>query len=239
MRSDAPTRGFRRVVVGCGVAATAGLLGYAAAYLIVLPTVGSSGFVPTSLGDVGGRVSGFAATLAACASLYALAVLPVALVYAVKGYQRSPYGMTLAASLIGVSSILEIINNLPVIALAVYPHRLQAVPADVVLRLAQEDAIAYLALDVLGFALIYAGFLVFGLADRHVRRWPAVLTAASIALFAANVPFLWLAPQVAVCLMAASILALACIPVLLAVVATRSVREAASQDRSERAGSVR
>jgi hypothetical protein len=69
-------------------------------------------------------------------------------------------------------------------------------------------------------ALACGAFLGYSLAGWESRRWPAYLVAASILLFAANVPFLWFAPRVAVVLMATSILVLASVPVHLARVAT-------------------
>jgi hypothetical protein len=212
---------FRKVVLALGVVAAVGLIGYAVAYLVVLPRVRAGGFVPESLGAVDGSPSAFAATLAAFASLYALVVVPVVVVYAIKGYRRNPYGIIIGASLVCVSSLIEIVNNLPVVAAAIYPGELQKIPAEVLLRLAQEDAISYLALDVLGFALIYAAYLVIALADLRDHPLLLMLTVASVGLFALNIPFLWLAPGAAVVLMAASVVVLAAVPLLLAWVATR------------------
>ena len=211
----APEPASSRLFLGLGVLAAVGLAGYAVSYLIVLPKVGSGGFVPTSLGNRDGTPSVFATALAGFALLYAFAFLPVAVMVTVRKYRVSPAASVLAASLAGVSSLIEIVNNLPVVAAGVFPGELEHVPADVLLRLIQTDAIRFLALDVAGFTLAYLGLAAYALVEWKENRRPAYTMAASIGLFVANVPFLRFAPKAAVVLMAASILAMAPVAVWL------------------------
>jgi uncharacterized membrane protein YhaH (DUF805 family) len=206
---------WSKSLVVLGVLAAAGLAGYAVSYLVALPSVGSGGFVPTSLGDRDGTPSTLATVLAGFALLYAFAFLPVAVAVTVRRYRAASSASIIAACLAGVSSVVEIVNNLPVFAAGIFPGDLQSIPADVLLRLIQMDAIRFLALDVAGFTLVYLAFAVYALVEWRESRRPAYLIATSIVLFIVNVPFLRFAPKAAVVLMAASILAMAPVAVWL------------------------
>ena len=198
----------RKAVVALAVFTAVGLAGYAVSYLVVLPDVGSAGFMPTSLGELDGTPSAFATVLAGFALLYAFAFLPVAAMVTVRRYQTAPVASVFAVCLAGVSSIIEIVNNLPVLAARMYGGELAAISDDVLLRLIQVDAIRYLALDVAGFTLAYLAFVFYALAAWRTTRWPAYATGVSIGLFVINVPCLWFSPKAAVVLMAISILIL-------------------------------
>lgn len=211
----------RKALGVLAVLAAVGLAGHALAYLVVIPDVGSGGFIPTSIGDRDGTPSTFSTVLAGFALLYAFAFLPVAFVVTVRRYQVAPATSLIAACLAGLSSVLEIVNNLPVLASGVYRAGLADVPDDVSLRFLQTDAIRYLALDVAGFTLAYLALVVYSVLLWRSRRWPVYAVAASVALFAVNVPFLWFSPEAAVVLMAASILVLAVVVMTLGRIAVK------------------
>jgi hypothetical protein len=210
--SDVFTKGF----LALGILAAAGLVGYALTYLLVMPKVSPDGFVPTTLEIRAGVPAYFGTLQAAFILLYAFAFLPVNILFTAQKYRTSPYAVVFASCLIGISSLLEMINNLPLIAVGIYPGKLAEVSADVLLRLRQVETLRYLAYDVAGFTLLYAALGVYALIYLKSRRSLSFSIIGSIVLFIANVPCLWYAPNLAVILMALSILAMAPVPVFLA-----------------------
>lgn len=197
-----------------GVLAAVGLVSYGLLYIIVMPRVSPGGFVPAAGGSTSGAPAWFGTVLAACILLYAFTFLPVNVLYTIKRYPSNPYALILAGCLLCVSSLIEIFNNLPLVARGVYPAALESIPAEVALYLRQVEAVRYLAYDVAGFSLIYAAAFIYGLLYFRTHRFLSYLILGSIILFAANVPCLWFAPNVAIVLMAISIFALAPIPIV-------------------------
>lgn len=207
---------FRKGSWGLGILAAIGLVGYGLTYVIAMPAVSPGGFVPTTLEDGGGGASLFAALQAGLILLYAFAFLPLTLLFTVKQSHVNPYALVFAGCLLGLSSLIEIFNNLPLLAESIYPVKLARIPPDVALYLDQVKALRYLSYDVAGFSLIYAAFLVYALVYFRVHRWLAYTILGSILVFAANVPCLWFAPGAAVFLMALSIFTLAAVPLFMA-----------------------
>ena len=199
-----------------GVLAAIGLVGYGLAYIIVMPKVSPDGFVPTPLGIGAGTLSHFGTMQAAFVLLYAFTFLPVSIMSTVKRYRMNPYALVLACSLIGISSLIEIINNLPLVAVGIYPGKLESISADILLYLRQVETIKYLSYDVAGFALAYVAIFVYAIVYFRSHRLLSYTMIGSIVLFIANVPCLWFAPNVAVILMAMSIFAFAPVPIFLA-----------------------
>lgn len=207
---------LRKVFLVLGILSAIGLAGYALAYLIVMPQVSPDGFVPKTL-DNGAETSlTFGSIQALFILLYAFSLLPVTIMFTVKKYRTNPYALILACCLLGVSSLLEIINNLPVFAESIYPANPGTISSDVLLYLTQTEAIRYLAFDVVGFSLIYAAVFVYAVIYYRSYRWLSYTIIGSIALFIFNVPFLWFIPNMAVILMALSVIALVPVPIFLA-----------------------
>ena len=213
---DTFTTVFRNGFLVLGALAAVGLLGYGLSYILVMPQVSPDGFVPTTLGSSSAPPSHFGTILAGFVLLYAFAFLPVTTLFTVKKYSVNPYALVFAGCLAGISSLIEIFNNLPLVATGIYPGKLESIPAEVLLYLHQVDAIRFLAFDVVGFTLIYAASLVYAIIFFRSQRLLSITIAASIVLFLANVPCLWFVPNAAVILMAISIFALAPVPILLA-----------------------
>ncbi len=160
--------------------------------------------------------SHFGTTLAAFVLLYAFAFLPVTTLFTVKKFNVNPYALVLAGCLAGISALIEIFNNLPLVATGIFRSQLQNIPVEVLLYLHQMDAIHFLAFDVAGFTLIYAASLMYAIVFFRSQRLLSLTIITSIVLFLANVPCLWFAPNIAVILMAISIFMLAPVPIFLA-----------------------
>ncbi len=207
---------FRKGFLALGILAAVGLLGYGLAYITVMPHISPDGFVPQALGTGPRTASDFSTLLSAFILLYAFAFLPISVMVTVKKYSTHPYALVLACCLTSISLVIEIINNLPIIAAWAYPGQLSSVSSDVLLYMRQVETLRYLAYDVAGFSLAYAAFFCYAIIYFRTRRWLSVTILGSIAAFIANVPFLWIAPNVAIILMAISIFAFASVPIFLA-----------------------
>jgi hypothetical protein len=220
MNTEPLTNVFKKGYLALGVIAAASLIGYGLSYIIAMPKVSPDGFVPRMLGVSAGTAPGLGAILAVFVLLYALAFLPVNIMFTVKRYGTHPYALVFACCLISLSSVIEILNSLPLIALGSYPGTLERIPADVLLYVRQVETIKWLSYDVAGFSLIYAAILVYAIVYFRSRRLLSYTIIGSIVLFIANLPCLWLAPNIAVLLLALSVLALAPVPIFLARMAT-------------------
>jgi hypothetical protein len=163
-----------------------------------------------------GTSFGFGAILAMFVLIYAFAFLPVNIAFTVRQYRTNPLALVLACCLCTTSSLIELINNLPVVAAGIYPGRLENIPPEVRLYLRQVETIRYLSFDAAGFVLIYLAFFIYAMVYVRSRRRMSFMIFGSIATFFANVPCLWFAPSMAVALLAVSVLALAPVPISLA-----------------------
>ncbi len=159
---------------------------------------------------------GFGTILAAFVLVYALAFLPVSILFTVKRFNPNPCALVLAASLIDLSFLIEIINNLPSIAIGIYPGQLASISPDTLLYLRQVEMLRFLSFDVAGFTLAYVAIFIYAIVYLRLQRWLSYTSLASIVLFIANVPCLWFAPNAAVILIVMSIFAYAPVPILLA-----------------------
>lgn len=216
----ATSDGWRKGHLLLGSLAAAGLVGYALTYVLGMPQVHADGFVPASVDPNASWPSAFATTQSGWIVLYAFALLPVTVMFTVKNHKDSAYALVGAGSLLVLTLVLELVNNLPVLVAACYAGRFAQPDPATLLYLRQLESVRYLALDVVGFSGAYCAFLVYAVVYRRSHRvlWRTVL--ASIGLFIANLPFLWLAPNAAVTLMSLSVLALAPVPVILSRMAT-------------------
>lgn len=199
-----------------GILAAIGLIGYGIAYLVVMPQVSSDAFVPTTLEYNHSGPKYFGMIQSIFVLLYAFAFLPVTIMFTIKRYSKNPYALVFAGCLIGISSLIEILNNLPVLAAAIYPMKLEIISSDVLLYLTQIEAIRFLSYDLAGFTLIYMAFFVYAIIYYKSHKWLSFTIIASIVLFIINVPFLWFISNMAVILMVLSIFALTPVPIFLA-----------------------
>jgi hypothetical protein len=212
---------FRKVFYLLGLFTAVGLIGYGISYLVVMPKVSPGGFVPTTPGNSAGIPSVFAIVQSAFILLYAFSFFPVSVMFALKKHYLNPHAVILAESLLGISLIMEIINNLPVIAAGMYRGSLAGISPDVMLYLRQMETLKYLSYDVAGFTLAYAAFFIYAIT--YFKSWKvfSYTVFGSILLFIANIPFLWLAPKVAIVLMVLSIFLFAAVTVFLAGIAVK------------------
>jgi hypothetical protein len=216
MNKDPSTSFFKKCYLALGILSAAGLIGYSLAYIIKMPQISPGGFVPSSMANTERTASQFGNTLAVFILLYAFPFLPVSVMFTIKKFDQNPYALVLGCCLTVISIMIEIINNLPLVARLFYPGKLGIIPDDTLLYLKQEEILQYLSFDVAGFSLLYMAFFIVALVFIKSQRWLAYTIFASIALFIANVPCLWFAPNLAIILMACSIFAIAPVPIYLA-----------------------
>jgi hypothetical protein len=195
-----------------GIISTAGLIAYALSYIIKMPAVSSSGFVPETLTSYSGGVS-FGIILSAFILLYAFPFIPVNVLFTIENYKINPHGMILAGCLTCLSLILEIINNLPLLAAGIFTGKFSEIPPGVLLYLRQTETIRYLSFDVAGFSLLYIAVFIYAAIYFKINKLFSYTIFTSITLFILNVPFLWISSKAAIILMSTSVFALAVVPV--------------------------
>lgn len=207
---------FKYWYIVLGILAAIGLVGYGIAYLVIMPQVSPNTFVPVTLENINSGPKYFGIIQPVFVLLYAFAFLPVTIMFTIRQYNKNPYAIVFTGCLITVSSLIEILNNLPLLAALIYPIKPGAIPANVLLYLIQMKSINFLSYDVAGFMLIYIAFFVYGIIYYQSHKWLMLTIIGSIVLFILNVPFLWFNPNMAVILMVLSIFALAPFPIFLA-----------------------
>jgi hypothetical protein len=207
---------FKKSILVLGIISSIGIIGYGLSYIIKMPAVSPDGFVPKTLGNNSSTTFGFGNILALFILMYAFAFLPVNIMFTIKKYRTNPYALIIASSLITISLIVEIINNLPLFAAGLFLGKLESVSPDIQLYLRQMETIKYLAFDVVGFALAYLAFLIYAIVFFKSDKVLSYTIIGSVFMFIVNIPFLWFAPIVAVILMVISIFAFALVPIYLA-----------------------
>jgi hypothetical protein len=202
---------FPSVTLILGILAGLCLLGYASNNLLRMPAASPDAFVPKELIQAGR--SSFSLLQFVFILGFSFSFLPVTIMFTIKRYADNPHGMIFGCSLLCFALILEIINNLPFLGNYVYPEPLAQIPPDVLLYLNQVSAIRYLSFDVAGFTILYVSLLIFAVIYWNSKRMMGWLIIASIVIFSASAPFLWISGSAAVILMAVSIYCLVPIPI--------------------------
>jgi len=202
---------FQRMTLALGVFAGLCLLGYASNNLIRMPAASPDAFVPRELVQAG-RTS-FSLLQFVFILGFSFSFLPVTIMFTIKRYGDNPHGMIFGCSLLCFALILEIINNLPFLGNYVYPEPLKQIPPDVLLYLNQVSAIRYLSFDVAGFTILYVALFIHAVIYWNSKRIMGWLIIASIMIFSASAPFLWVSGSMAIILMAVSIYCLVPIPI--------------------------
>jgi hypothetical protein len=202
---------FRSSILVLGILAGLCLLGYASNNLIRMPAANPDAFVPRELVQAGR--SSFSLLQFIFILGFSFSFLPVTIMVTIKRYGDNPHGMVFGCSLLCFALILEIINNLPFLGNYVYPEPLAQIPPDVLLYLNQVSAIRYLAFDVAGFTILYVALFIYVIIYWNSKRIMGWLIIASIVIFTASAPFLWISGTGAVVLMAVSIYCLVPIPI--------------------------
>lgn len=207
---------FRKLIFVFSIIVSISLVAYGVANLVNMQAVSLEGFIPSALPSH--SASGFNVGLLSVLSVlvYAFSLFPVIAFFTVKKYRISPAALILAACLLLISFVLEIVNSLPLLSLGILGGKVGAVSPDVQLYVRQIDAVKFMAFDVAGFTLAYIAFGIYALVFFRTKKMLSFIIIGSIVTFIANVPFLWIAPPVAVILMVISIFAFAVIPPMLA-----------------------
>ncbi len=208
---------FKKVFYMLGILTVIGLVGYGISYIVVMPKVSPGGFIPSAAQNSSGIDSVFSLVQSMLILLYAFSFFPVSVMFAVKKFDSNPYAVIFAESLLGISLLMEIMNNLPVFGAGIYRFQghLAGISPDVMLYLRQVETLKYLSYDVAGFTLAYTAFFIYAVA--FFKTWKAFsyTVFGSILLFIANIPFLWFAPKAAIILMVLSIFMFAAVTVFL------------------------
>jgi hypothetical protein len=205
---------FRKTMWILGLLAALGLFGYALINLIRMPAVSPNAFVPKSVAPAQPAGFPFGLAQAFFILLYSFAFLPVVVMFTIKRYAENPYALVLGCSLLCLSLVLEIVNNLPVAGVFVYPEPLEQISPDIALYLKQTAAIQYLSLDVAGFTLFYAAMLVYMLHYWKTKRYVSWMVIVSVITFATSAPCLWFSGGAAVALMAVSVICVSPVPLI-------------------------
>ena len=199
-----------------GILTSISLVGYGLIYIIGMPAVSPDGFVPKTIGSQPHSSLAFGFLQPILILVYAFAFLPVIIFFTIKKYKSNPFALVMTCSLITVSLLLEIINNLPLVAFGLFGGRSAGLSPEIQLFLAQKETLRYLSYDVAGFTLLYFAFFIYAIVFFKTHRILSNAIIGSILLFVANVPCLWFAPKLAVILMAISVFVFALIPIFLA-----------------------
>lgn len=198
-----------------GVSAAIALVAYCIPTLQMMNAVTHDGFIPQAppTAQLGKQHINWSAL---AVLVYALASIPVIVLFTIRQFKVSPASIVTASSLLILSMIMEVFNSLPTLASSVAHIKVPAVLPEVALRFAQSEATRFMGFDVAGFTLIYMCYMAYGVILFRRNKLLGYSVAASIVLFIANVPFLWIAPRVAVILMVSSILLVAPVPAYMA-----------------------
>jgi hypothetical protein len=199
-----------------GILAAIGLIGYGLSYLIVLPKVNLGNFVPASLENSTGHPGWFGPVLAACILLYAFTFFPVMVMFTVKKSRENPYALIFACCTLGISLLLEIINNVPILAASIYQGQFASVSSNTLLYLKQVETLHFLSYDVAGFTLAYIAIFIYAIVYFKMHKLLAASIFASILIFLTSVPCIMLAPNAAVIFLAISVFTFAPVPIFLA-----------------------
>lgn len=203
---------FQTIMLSLGILAGLSLFGYALVNLIRMPAISPDAFVPKELSQSSRSLWSLLQFIFILG--FSFSFLPVCILFTIRRYGDNPAAMIIGCSLLAFALILKVINNLPFLGNYLYPEPLAQIPSDVLLYLNQTAAIRYLSLDVAGFTILYASLLVYAIVYWNAKRILGYLIVASVVIFAASVPFLWLSGKAAVVCLAVSVFCLVPIPIL-------------------------
>jgi hypothetical protein len=198
-----------------GICASVSLAGYGLCYLIRMPAVTIDRLVPSTL-TTNASGPAFGLFLTVFILLYAFAFFPVTVQFTIREIKTAPWAIITAGSCLLVSLILEIVNNLPALAVAVYPVKMASISPEVLIHFKQVETLHYLALDVAGFSLAYAAIFVYAFVYRKSNKLLAVTILVSLATLLASIITLWFAPRAALLLLVISVFAYVPVPVWMA-----------------------
>jgi hypothetical protein len=200
-----------------GLTAAIALVAYCIPTLQMINAVTPDGFIPQAIQPQASQpVKQHINWSALSVLVYAFTSIPVIVLFTIRQFKVSPAGMVTASSLLLVSMVMEVFNSLPMLAASLANVKTSVVSPEVALRFAQSEATRFMGFDVAGFTLIYMCYMAYGVIFFRKNRSLGYLVGASIVLFVANVPFLWIAPWMAVILMVSSILLVVPVPVYMA-----------------------
>lgn len=209
------------LVFALGITAAISLVAYCIPTLQMINAVTPDGFIPQTP-QTNQPAQQHINWSALAVLVYAFASIPVIVLFTIRQFSVSPVGIVTASSLLFLSMIMEVFNSLPMLAVSIANVKLSVVSPEVALRIAQSEATRFMGFDVAGFTLIYMCYMAYGIIFFRRNRLLGYLVAASIVLFIANIPFLWIAPWMAVILMVSSILLVAPVPVYMSLLSFKT-----------------
>lgn len=204
--SPAPSRA---VVFTLGALASLALITYGLVYVFAIPAVTPAMLMSGSFESL--KVGRLAMGLQIWAvAVYALASLPLNVLFSIRQYRVSPAAIVLGACATCLGLIMQIMNSLPSVAQWLYPGHILAPPPDLAPYLRQANWIRFASLDVAAFTLIFIAGLIYAGVFWRTHRLLAYVLVGCVAVFLLHLPFLWIAPRLAVILMGLSV----CIPAI-------------------------
>jgi hypothetical protein len=206
---------FRNIFLLFGAIAFLSVFLYGIGSLMQMTQVSPDGFIPKTLESAHKPDSWLTILSPVFVFLYAFCFLPIVVLFSITWFRANPYAIVIAGCMLVLSFMIEIMNALPLISFLIAHKQLKAVSPEMMLYLRQTDAIHFLAYDVAGFTLAYAGLFVYALLFFKSHKLFSLLILASIVLFIVNVPFLWVSPAIATTLMALSIFAFSVLPLFM------------------------
>lgn len=213
---------FRYTFIILGIVTFISVFLYGIGNIAQMPEVSPDGFIPTSLENAPQSNTWLAMLSPIFVLLYAFSFIPVVLLFTIAKFKTNPYAMIIAVSMIVVSLVIEIVNALPMVSFMLTSVKMPAISPELLLYLKQTDAVRFLAYDVAGFTFAYMGLFIYALVFFKSHPLLSYLILASIVLFIANVPFLWIMPVMAVILMGISIIAFSVIPLIIVRITVKS-----------------
>lgn len=219
--SQSHVRGWRLAFLGAGLLAALGVAGYAVGFLFAISSFNPSiSFVPDQVGT-GTNWPALAQSL--CLVVFAVPLTPVAVLFSMRRLASHPYAAVIALSLVVLTLVFEVGENVPSIAVQLYPGTLASVPSTTTLYSTQVESIRLLVAQIAGLVSALVAVLVYGLVARDERPIIFRLVIASLAVFAISAGLLPLSPAASLLLVAGAILALAPVPVLIAWLAVETM----------------
>ena len=199
----------RAVVFTLGGLASLALITYGLVYVFAIPAVTPAMLMSGSFESL--KVGRVAMGLQIWAvAVYAFSSLPLNVLFSIRQYRVSPAAIVLAACASCLGLIMQIMNSVPSLAVWLYPGQIIAPSPDMAPYLRQSNWIHFASLDVAAFSLLFIAGLIYAGVYWRTRRLLAYVLVGTVVVFLLHLPFLWIAPRVAVILMGLSV----CVPAI-------------------------
>ena len=180
------------------------MIGIGVEYLVSYPPVTIESIFPRTMEGADSGTEGISYPVLVFAS--SLLMLPVIAVVCYRNRALKPNTLICGTVFFAVGLVVELLNNAPVLARAIPGLPYSPLDNPVALRLLQHDTIDYLALDVVGFSLIFLAALLYANVFWNHRRTISWTAIASVGFFLFHLPLMLTAPQMGLVLISISII---------------------------------